>query len=59
MVPNSELPLVTDGCAQFSSHSSGDVAFGPDGMLYASAGDGASFRGQDFGQANNPCRRTR
>ncbi len=55
MVPNSELPLVTDGCAQFSSHSSGDVAFGPDGMLYASAGDGASFRGQDFGQANNPC----
>ncbi len=55
MVPNSELPLVTDGCAQFSSHSSGDVAFGPDGLLYASAGDGASFRGQDFGQANNPC----
>ena len=55
MVPNSELPLVTDGCAQFSSHSSGDVVFGPDGLLYASAGDGASFRGQDFGQANNPC----
>ena len=44
-----------DGCAQFSSHASGDVAFGPDGMLYASAGDGASFRGQDYGQANNPC----
>ena len=55
MVPGSELPLVTDGCAQFSSHASGDVAFGPDGKLYASAGDGASFRGQDFGQANNPC----
>ena len=55
MVPNSELPLVTDGCAQFSSHASGDVAFGPDGLLYASAGDGASFRGQDVGQANNPC----
>ena len=52
MVPNSELPLVTDGCAQFSSHASGDVVFGPDGLLYASAGDGASFRGQDFGQAN-------
>ena len=47
-----ELVLVQDGCAQFSSHSSGDVAFGPDGKLYASAGDGASFRGQDFGQAN-------
>jgi glucose/arabinose dehydrogenase len=53
MVPGSELPLVTHGCAQFSSHASGDVAFGPDGLLYASAGDGASFRGQDFGQANN------
>jgi glucose/arabinose dehydrogenase len=47
-----ELVLVQDGCAQFSSHSSGDVAFGPDGKLYASAGDGASFLGQDFGQAN-------
>ncbi len=55
MVPGSELPLVTSGCAQFSSHASGDVAFGPDGLLYASAGDGASFRGQDHGQANNPC----
>ena len=45
--------LVQDGCAQFSSHSSGDVAFGPDGRLYASAGDGASFRNADYGQANN------
>jgi glucose/arabinose dehydrogenase len=47
-----EQVLVQDGCAQFASHSSGDVAFGPDGVLYASAGDGASFRGQDYGQAN-------
>ena len=46
MVPDSELALVQDGCAQFSSHASGDVAFGPDGQLYASAGDGASFRGR-------------
>ena len=53
MVPGSELVLVQGGCAQFSSHSSGDVVFGPDGMLYASAGDGASFRGTDFGQAND------
>jgi glucose/arabinose dehydrogenase len=45
--------LVQDGCAQFSSHSSGDVAFGPDGKLYASAGDGASFRNSDYGQAND------
>ena len=53
MAPGGEHVLVEDGCAQFSSHSSGDVAFGPDGKLYASAGDGASFLGQDFGQANN------
>lgn len=52
-VPGSELVLLENGCAQFSSHASGDVAFGPDGKLYASAGDGASFRGQDFGQADN------
>jgi glucose/arabinose dehydrogenase len=52
MVPGSEHVLVQDGCAQFSSHSSGDVAFGPDGRLYASAGDGASFRNTDYGQAN-------
>jgi glucose/arabinose dehydrogenase len=54
MAPGSEHVLVEDGCAQFSSHSSGDVVFGPDGLLYASAGDGASFRGADSGQANGP-----
>jgi glucose/arabinose dehydrogenase len=52
-VMSAEKVLVQDGCAQFSSHSSGDVLFGPDGKLYASAGDGASFRGPDSGQANN------
>jgi glucose/arabinose dehydrogenase len=52
LAPAGEHVLVQDGCAQFSSHSSGDVAFGPDGKLYASAGDGASFLGQDYGQAN-------
>ena len=40
---------------QFPSHASGDVAFGPDGYLYASAGDGASFDTEDWGQAGNPC----
>jgi glucose/arabinose dehydrogenase len=53
LAPGGEHVLVQDGCAQFSSHSSGDVLFGPDGKLYASAGDGASFLGQDYGQANN------
>lgn len=45
-------------CQQFSSHSIGDVQFGPDGMLYVGAGDGASFNSVDYGQyggsANSP-----
>ncbi len=43
------------GCFQFASHASGDVVFGPDGKLYASAGDGASFDTEDYGQYANPC----
>ena len=50
-----EQPLVEDACMQFSSHASGDLAFGPDGYLYASAGDGASYDTEDWGQADNPC----
>ena len=59
-----EVPLITDWCQQFPSHSIGSLAFGPDGMLYASGGDGASFTNVDFGQyggspgsptAINPC----
>lgn len=56
-VMTEEVVLVEDGCAQFASHSSGDVTFGPDGMLYASAGEGASFREADYGQANGRLRR--
>jgi glucose/arabinose dehydrogenase/PKD repeat protein len=55
MVPGSEKELVAGGCLQFPSHASGDVQFGPDGMLYASVGDGASFDTQDYGQYLNPC----
>ncbi|MGZ6327858.1 MAG: cell wall-binding repeat-containing protein [Candidatus Limnocylindrales bacterium] len=46
-----ETPLVTDYCQQFPSHSNDDLAFGPDGYLYATAGDGASFGtdAQDLG----------
>ena len=50
-----ETELLASGCFQFPSHASGDVAFGPDGMLYASAGDGASFDTLDYGQYANPC----
>lgn len=37
-------------CQQFPSHSQDDLAFGPDGYLYVSAGDGADFNDVDYGQ---------
>jgi glucose/arabinose dehydrogenase len=49
-------PLIEDTwCQQFVSHSVGALAFGPDGMLYASGGEGASFTRWDLGQFGNPC----
>jgi len=58
MVPGSEqvlLGLLDDGggqawCQQFPSHSIGSLAFGSDGALYVSSGDGASFNTEDYGQ---------
>jgi len=57
--------LVEDWCNQYPSHSVGALQFGPDGALYASAGDGASFTFADYGQGGgslsgtptprNPC----
>jgi len=49
-ITNSEQVLVTDWCQQFPSHSVGSLAFGPDGMLYGSGGDGANFNLVDYGQ---------
>ena len=43
MEPRCEDVLVEDWCQQFSSHSIGDLQFGPEGALYASGGEGASF----------------
>jgi glucose/arabinose dehydrogenase len=45
-------------CAQYPSHTVGDLIFGSDGYLYLSAGDGANFSGgiADYGQlGGNPC----
>lgn len=44
--------LLVGWCQQFPSHSAGSLAFGPDGMLYVSGGEGASFNlgAQDYGQ---------
>jgi glucose/arabinose dehydrogenase len=50
-----ETPLIRDWCQQFPSHSIGDVAFGRDGALYMSAGEGASWVFADYGQRGNAC----
>jgi glucose/arabinose dehydrogenase len=50
-VGGAEQPLITDQwCQQYPSHSIGHLAFGPDGDLYVSGGDGASFNNADWGQ---------
>ena len=53
-----EQVLIEDWCQQYPSHSVGDLAFGADGALYVSGGDGASFDFADYGQDGqplNPC----
>lgn len=53
-----EKVLLEGWCQQYPSHSVGDLAFGADGALYVSAGDGASFSFADYGQEGrppNPC----
>jgi glucose/arabinose dehydrogenase len=50
-----EQALVTGWCQQFPSHTIGSLTFGPDGALYASAGEGAGFNYAEYGQTKNPC----
>jgi glucose/arabinose dehydrogenase/regulation of enolase protein 1 (concanavalin A-like superfamily) len=49
-----ERVLVDDWFQQFDSHSLGSLAFGPDGALYASGGDAASWQFVDYGQRGEP-----
>ncbi|MEU4292068.1 ricin-type beta-trefoil lectin domain protein [Kribbella sp. NPDC026596] len=49
-----EQVLVEDWCQVYPSHSIGSIEFGPDGMLYAGGGDGASFNYIDYGQDSFP-----
>ncbi len=55
VVPGSEKVLLEDWCDQYTSHSIGDLGFGPEGALYVSGGDGASFNASDYGQFGNRC----
>ena len=55
-VAGAEQELLTGKwCAQFPSHTVGDLAFSSEGYLLVSAGDGASFNFADHGQNGNPC----
>ena len=49
-----EQVLINDWFQQFPSHSIGSLAFGNDGALYVSAGDGANFNVIDYGQMGSP-----
>jgi glucose/arabinose dehydrogenase/PKD repeat protein len=49
-----EQVLIEDWCQQYPSHSVGSLAFGADGALYVTGGDGASFNFVDYGQDGNP-----
>jgi len=63
-VTNTKVLIKDQWCQQYPSHSVGDLNFGPDGALYVTAGDGASFTFADYGQGGgssgsptpkNPC----
>jgi glucose/arabinose dehydrogenase len=49
-----EQVLIEDWCQQYPSHSVGSLAFGADGALYVTSGDGASFNFADYGQDGSP-----
>jgi len=50
-----EQVLIEDWCQQFDSHSIGTLAFGPEGAMYVSGGEGARYVDVDYGQFGDPC----
>lgn len=54
VMTGSEAVLLEGWCQQYPSHSIGDLAFGLDGALYVTSGDGASFNFVDWGQGGSP-----
>ena len=54
VMTGSEQVLIEDWCQQYPSHSLGSLAFGADGALYVTGGEGASFTFVDYGQDGNP-----
>ncbi|HSS80940.1 MAG TPA: PQQ-dependent sugar dehydrogenase [Gaiellaceae bacterium] len=57
-VGSPQVLLANQWCQQYPSHSVGDLGFGPDGKLYVSAGEGASFTVVDYGQNGGTLART-
>ncbi|HEX2393511.1 MAG TPA: PQQ-dependent sugar dehydrogenase [Solirubrobacterales bacterium] len=51
--PEEEV-LLEDWCQQDVTHSIGDLAFGPEGALYVSGGEGAGYVSPDYGQIGWP-----
>jgi glucose/arabinose dehydrogenase len=52
----SEKVLINGWCQQYTSHSIGDLQFGPGRALYVSGGEGAAWWRNDYGQlGGNPC----
>lgn len=45
-----QILIDNEWCQQFTSHSIGHLAFGPDGFLYVTGGEGASYDNPDWGQ---------
>ncbi|MGE5407499.1 MAG: PQQ-dependent sugar dehydrogenase [Syntrophothermus sp.] len=47
--------LLEGWCQQSTTHSIGDVGFGPEGNLFVTGGEGAMYSEPDYGQFGNPC----